>query len=89
MIEVPKVFPPKKILTLFVPLHLHPKPPKKVSVEKKLNESLPLPLGSKSQYVAFVLLLDLYRDLPSQLLGPSTSDLSLLHLKMIIMIFAD
>ena len=85
----PQGFPPKKDLTLFVPLHLFPKPPKKVSVEKKLNESLPPPLDSKSQYVAFVLPLDLYRDLPPQLLGPSMSDLSLLHSKMIIMIFAD
>ena len=59
MNEVPKVFPPKKFDT-FCTLHLHPKPPKKVSVEKKLNEPLPPPLDSKSQCVAFVLPLDLY-----------------------------
>ena len=39
MNEVPKVVPPKKFDT-FCTLHLHPKPPKKVSVEKKLNEFL-------------------------------------------------
>ena len=59
MNEVPKVFPQKK-LTLFVPLHLFPKPPKKVSVEKKLSESLPPLLDSKSQCVALVLPLDIY-----------------------------
>ena len=47
MNEVPKVFPPKKFDT-FVPLHLFPKPPKKVSVEKKLSESMPPPFDSKS-----------------------------------------
>ena len=44
----PQGFPPKKNLTLFVPLHLFPKPPKKVSVEKKLSESMPPPFDSKS-----------------------------------------
>ena len=85
----PQGFPPKKNLTLFVPYTCTPNHQKKVSVEKKLNESLPPPFDSKSQCVALVLPLDLYWGLPPQLLGPSMSDLSLLHLKMIIMIFAD
>ena len=85
----PQGFPPQKKFDTFVLLHLFPKPPKKVSVEKKLSESLPPLLDSKSQCVAFVLPLDPYWGLPPQLLGPSMSDLSLLHSKMIIMIFAD
>ena len=87
LIEVLKVFPPKKNLTLFVPYTCTPNHQKKVLVEKKLNEPLPPPFDSKSQCVALVLPLDLYWGLPPQLLGPSMSDLSLLHLKMIIMIF--
>ena len=81
----PQGFPPKKNLTLFVPYTCTPNHQKKVSVEKKLNESLPPPFDSKSQCVALVLPLDLYWGLPPQLLGPSMSDLSLLHSKMIIM----
>ena len=85
----PQGFPPKKNLTLFVPLHLFPRSPKKSVSGKKLNESLPPPFDSRSQCVALVLPLDLCWGLPPQLLGPSMSDLSLLHLKTIIMIFAD
>ena len=87
MINVPKVFPPKKFDT-FCTFTLAPQTTKKsVSGKKKLNELLSPPLDSKSQCVALVLPLDLYWGLPPQLLGPSMSDLSLLHLKMFIMIF--
>ena len=50
MNEVPKVFPPKKNLTLFVPLHLFPKPPKKCQW-KKNSMSLCLPRLAASHNV--------------------------------------
>ena len=85
----PQGFPPKKIWH-FLYLTLAPQTTKKKCQWKKNSMSLCLPpLDSKSYCVALVLPLDLCWGLPPQLLGPSMSDLSLLHLKMIIMIFAD